>query len=63
MIKTELIENFMRDKHISKTEFCRICKIGRSTFQKIMTNDYKFNSSALFRIAKILGVTILDLFY
>jgi len=62
LIKTELIEDFLKEKEWSKTKFCRQCKISYKTFQKIMSNDYNFDVRALFRVCKIIGVEVYKIF-
>lgn len=62
LIKTELIEEFLKEKEWSKSEFCRQCKISYKTFQKIMSNDYNFDLRALFRVCRIMGVDIYKIF-
>lgn len=57
MIKTEVIEQYLRENNLSKTKFCEICKISRSTFKKIMNNE-NFQLIALFKIARVLNVHI-----
>ena len=61
LINVELILNFIKTKNLSKTKFCKICKISYSTFKKIMGNDDKFGAIALFKIARVLGVNICEL--
>ena len=53
-IKTEIIENFMLENKISKSKFCKMCKISLSTLNKIMTNDDNFGIIELFKIARVL---------
>lgn len=50
-IKTELIENFIKENNLSKSKFCEMCKISQSTLNKIMTNNENFKMIALFKIA------------
>lgn len=38
-IKTELIENFIKENKLSKNKFCEMCKISQSTLNKIMTSN------------------------
>ena len=38
-IKTELIENFIKENNLSKSKFCKMWKISQSTWNKIMTNN------------------------
>ncbi len=42
IIKTELIENFVKENNLSKSKFCKMCKISQSTLYKIMTNGENF---------------------
>ena len=34
-IKTELIEKYLQDNKLSKTKFCKKCKISPSTLKKL----------------------------
>lgn len=61
-IKTKILENFMKDNQLSKTQFCKLCKISPSTFQKIMTNNFHFKISALFKIAKVINIQVFQMF-
>ena len=61
-IKTELIENYLKENNLSKTKFCKICKISYSTYKKIMSSDNNFGVIALFRIAKILNIEVYKMF-
>ena len=61
-IKTEIIENFMLENNISKTKFCKMCKISPSTLNKIMTNDDNFGIIALFKIARVIKVQVYQMF-
>lgn len=61
-IKTEIIENFMVENKISKTKFCKMCKISPSTLNKIMTNDDNFGIIALFKIARVIKVQVYQMF-
>ncbi|MBQ9117752.1 MAG: helix-turn-helix transcriptional regulator [Clostridia bacterium] len=61
-IKIELIKNFMEDNNLSKNRFCEMCKISLDSYQKIMRNDFDFSIRVLFRVAKILGVEVFEMF-
>lgn len=61
-IKTELIENFINAKHLTKSKFCKMCKISLSTLNKILANGENFRIIALFKIAKVLNIHIYQLF-
>ena len=61
-IKTELIENFIKDNNLSKSKFCKMCKISQSTLNKIMTNNENFRIIALFKIARFLKIQVFEMF-
>ena len=54
-IKTELIENYRKEHNLSKTAFCKLCKIGIQTLNKIMRDDYN-NVIPMIKIAGIIKV-------
>ena len=62
-IKTELIDEFMRKNGVSKSRFCKMCKISLGTYRKIERGDLDFRITALFKIAKVLGIEVCELFY
>lgn len=61
-IKTELIENFIKDNNLSKSKFCKMCKISQSTLNKIITNNENFRIIALFKIARVLKIQVFEMF-
>lgn len=61
-IKTELIENFIKDNNLSKSKFCEMCKISQSTLNKIITNNENFRIIALFKIASVLKIQVYQMF-
>ena len=61
-IKTVLIENFIKDNNLSKSKFCKMCKISQSTLNKIMTNSENFKIIALFKIARVLKIQVYQMF-
>lgn len=61
-IKIEIIEKFMLKNNISKTKFCKECKISLKTLNKIMANDFNFKTVALFKIAKVIKIEVFQLF-
>lgn len=61
-IKVELIENFIKDNNLSKSKFCKMCKISQSTLNKIMTNNENFKIIALFKIARVLKIQVYQMF-
>ncbi len=61
-IKTDIIEKYMNENKLSKTKFCKICKISPITLNKIMTNDDNFGIIALFKIARVIKVHVYQMF-
>ena len=61
-IKTELIENFIKENKLSKSKFCEMCKISQSTLNKIMTSNENFRIIALFKIARVLKIQVFEMF-
>ena len=61
-IKSDLIENFIKENNLSKRKFCEMCKISQSTLNKIMTNSENFRIIALFKIARVLKIQVFEMF-
>ena len=61
-IKIEIIEKFMIKNKISKTTFCKMCKISPSTLNKIITKDNNFRINALFKIARVIKIQVHQMF-
>ena len=61
-LKTKMIENYLKEYHLSKTKFCKLCKISYCTYQKMINNQDNFQIIALFRIAKVMDVEVYQLF-
>mgnify|MGYP003294079102 CR=1 FL=1 len=60
-VKVELIERFIKENGLTNTGFCKQCKIGYATFLKIKRGEYSVRVSALFRIAKVMGVHVKEI--
>ena len=61
-INVEFLENYLKENKLSKTAFCKKCKIGTKTFEKIMSGQTTFRLVAIFRIARALGIDFRLLF-
>lgn len=57
LIRTDLIVNYMNENGLSKTQFCKLCKISVSTFNRIL-NGENIRLISLFRIAKTMKVKL-----
>ena len=60
-VKVELIERFIKENGLTNTGFCKQCKIVYATFLKIKRGQYSVRVSALFRIAKVMGVHVKEI--
>lgn len=61
-VNVNLIYNFIKSNNLTKTQFCKLCKINYATFTKILKGQYNFRINALFKIAHILQIHIHQLF-
>lgn len=61
-IKTKIIKNYIIENKISKTKFCKMCKISTSTLNKILANNDNFRTIELFKIARVIKVQIYQMF-
>ena len=61
--KTELIEEFRKEKGWSITRFCKECRIGLDVYNKIINQKMNFRASMLFRIARVIGLQVYQLMY
>ena len=62
LINIEIIKKYMLENKISKTKFCKMCKISPSTLNKIMTGDDNFRIIAFFKIAKVIKIEVYQMF-
>ena len=62
-INIQLIETFIKENKLSKTRFCKLCKISPRSYQKIVSGDFRIRLTSLFKIARTLRVPICTLFY
>lgn len=61
-IKAEIFLDYMKKEGLSKSAFCKKCKISYTTLQKILNNDWNFGITALFRIARVIKVEVYQMF-
>ena len=61
-INAKIIKNFILENKISKTKFCKMCKISPSTLNKIISNDDNFKIIALFKISKVIKIQVYMMF-
>ena len=61
-LKIQMIEEYMKEQGLSKTKFCRLCKIGAGSLKKVLSEDYSVSLGVVVKIAKQIGVHIADFF-
>ncbi len=57
-IRTQLIYIYLKTQNISKTKFCKMCKISPKTLEKILEGDEDISLLAINRIATILNLRL-----
>jgi len=58
VINVQLIQEYIEKNSISKTEFCRRCKISYRVLQNIMSGQTKLRLIPVFKIANLLKVSL-----
>ena len=61
IVKTELIEQYLKENELSKTKFCKICKISPGTLTKIMNNQ-SVSLVAIYKITRTMGIYLHQIF-
>ena len=59
---TGLVFNFRWKNNLTKTQFCKECKISFNSFKKFENNDLTLRISSVFKMAKYMKVHISELF-
>lgn len=60
-VNKKVIENYIKNNNLSKSKFCKLCKISYSTLTRIL-NDENFYLSAIFKIARVMSTQVYNLF-
>ncbi len=61
-INTDLIKSYLHKNKLSKKHFCKLCRIGISTLNKILNNQRNFRINALFKISMVMNLQVYKLF-
>lgn len=61
LVNTQLIKNYINDNKLTKTAFCKRCKISIGTLNRIFS-EKNVDIRAIFKIARIMNKNICDLF-
>ena len=59
-INTSIITDYMKANKMSKSAFCKACKIGHTTFDKIMNQNLNIGITKLFKIGRVINASIID---
>lgn len=54
--------NYMKENNLSKTKFCKMCKVSPFVLQKILQNNCTFRITALFKIARVMKIQVYEMF-
>ncbi len=60
-VNSKIIYDFMKINKIRKTQLCKVGKIGASALNKMLSGEGNFNVKALFRLARVMNVSVVDL--
>lgn len=60
-IKKDLILMYRKKNNLSIEKFCKLARIDKSVYYKIMSGKSNFYVIAIFRIAKLMGIEMKDL--
>lgn len=55
-IRSEIIENFIKENNFTKIEFCKMCNISLNTLNKVLNNSGNFYLTTIVKIVKIIDI-------
>lgn len=61
-IKKSLIEDYLKEKNLSRETFAKICRIPFKTLNNILSGRKSFYISDVFKISKVLEADMTGLF-
>lgn len=61
--KIKFIINFMKENNLSKTAFCKQCKISLRSLNKIFNDDPCLRLRTFSKISKVLNIKVYELWY
>ena len=62
LINIKIIQDFIKQMNLTKSDFCKMAKISQRIFNKILKNQNNFRIVALFKIARLLKIQVYQLF-
>ena len=61
MINTKLIDNFLKENNLSKTQFCKLCNISLQTLKNVYLSNNKISVKPIVKLALTMKVRLKDL--
>lgn len=61
-IKVELITDYLQQNKLTKTAFCKQCKISLGTLNKILKNQKNVFITSIVKIARKINTELKDMF-
>lgn len=58
----EFVLNYMKEHHLSKTKFCKLCHVSIATLNKFLADNLSLRVNFPFKLAKVMGVDVKNLF-
>lgn len=62
IINTDLIKNYMKENRLTKTEFCKLCGLSKSSLNKVLNGNLNIYISTLFKVSKAINVKFSEIF-
>lgn len=62
LFRFDIVVEFIRDKKLTSSEFCKLCNIDLSELTKMQTGDISFKFESLCKIATYIDVDLFDFF-
>ena len=60
IIKTELIENYIKENNLTKSKLCKLCDISTKKLNLLLKNKVKIKIETLVKISKLTKISIDD---
>ncbi len=59
--KIEVLEDYRKNKGLSKTKFCKLCGVSYSVYKRLENQDLNIRTISFIKIVDFLGVKCRDL--
>lgn len=58
----DIVVDYIKENKLLKGEFCKLCNISLSEFEKMQTGDNSFLFESLCKIASVMDIDLLNFF-